>query len=352
MNISEKLLLFYQQHMRELPWRLSMDAYKVWLSEIILQQTRVDQGLSYYQRFVQRFPTVVQLAAASEDEVLKLWQGLGYYSRARNLHHTAKTIVNEFHGKFPSNYKDVIKLKGVGPYTAAAILSISFGQPYAVVDGNVYRVLARLFNIDLPIDSTQGKKYFEQLANEQLLTADSGTYNQAIMEFGALYCVPVNPNCNQCIFKSECGALAADRVALLPVKGKKAKVRNRYFNYYIIKDGDLFIVKKREDDDIWKGMYEFPLLESDSPLADSALLASDFINDMAKEVVLDTIKDGKPHQLSHQKIFARFILMQARDVTLASSTEFSFVTFDELQQLPVPRLLDVFIDENKDWFLS
>ncbi len=352
MNISEKLLLFYQQHMRELPWRLSTDAYKVWLSEIILQQTRVDQGLSYYQRFVQRFPTVVQLAAASEDEVLKLWQGLGYYSRARNLHHTAKTIVNEFHGKFPSNYKDVIKLKGVGPYTAAAILSISFGQPYAVVDGNVYRVLARLFNIDLPIDSTQGKKYFEQLANEQLLTADSGTYNQAIMEFGALYCVPVNPNCNQCIFKSECGALAADRVALLPVKGKKAKVRNRYFNYYIIKDGDLFIVKKREDDDIWKGMYEFPLLESDSPLADSALLASDFINDMTKEVVLGTIKDGKPHQLSHQKIFARFILMQARDATLASSTEFSFVTFDELQQLPVPRLLDVFIDENKDWFLS
>ena len=352
MSISEKLLLFYQQHMRALPWRLSTDPYKVWLSEIILQQTRVDQGLSYYQRFVKQFPTVFQLARASEDQVLKLWQGLGYYSRARNLHHTAKTIANEYNGVFPSNYKHVLKLKGIGPYTAAAILSLSFNQPYAVVDGNVYRVLARLFNIDIPIDSTQGKKFFEELANKHIDAGNPGMYNQAIMEFGALYCVPLKPNCEACIFNDDCGALNAGRVSMLPVKEKKVKVRTRYFNYYVIKAGDKFIVQKRDNADIWKGLYEFPLFETESALSDASAFTAKILGNIKGEVVLDRIQEGKTHKLSHQKIFAKFILLQLEKANFIAIDGAKAVTYDELLDLPVPKLIDVFINENKRWFLS
>jgi A/G-specific adenine glycosylase len=261
--IAQTLLHWYDANKRDLPWRHTRDPYKIWLSEIILQQTRVDQGLPYYQAFVQKYKNVCALAAAPEDEVLKTWQGLGYYSRARNLHHTARQVCTEHAGKFPQTYKELLGLKGVGPYTAAAISSFAFGQAQPVVDGNVFRVISRLYALDVPIDHSSARSIFEQYAAGLMEQADPADFNQAIMEFGALQCVPVAPDCHRCVLADPCLAFREGRVPAFPVKGKKQQVKTVYFNFLHFQKEKSTFLEKRTEAGIWKNMYQFPLVESE-----------------------------------------------------------------------------------------
>ncbi len=306
---AERLIAWYRSNKRELPWREVKDPYKIWLSEIILQQTQVIQGLGYYVRFIERFPRVQELARASENEVLKMWEGLGYYSRARNMHATAKVLVKNFKGEFPSKFEDIRELKGIGDYTASAIASFAFDLPYAVVDGNVYRVLSRVFGEHTPIDSVKGKKIFQQLANTLLPRKTAAIYNQAIMEFGAQFCKTKTPDCGNCIFSDRCLAFAASTVAGLPVKAKKIKVKPRYFHYFVFIDAKKQTrINRRNKNDIWKGLYEFPLIESQTPLNSKqafTLAAKKFKTKGLEKTLL--LKSGEyKHQLSHQTIHAVF----------------------------------------------
>ncbi|MGB7393081.1 MAG: A/G-specific adenine glycosylase [Pricia sp.] len=267
MTFAQTILTWYSIHKRDLPWRGTRDAYRIWLSEIMLQQTRVAQGTPYYLKFIDAFPTVHDLADASEEKVLKLWQGLGYYSRARNLHSTAKTVANELSGRFPTNYSGLLKLKGVGDYTASAIASICFDAPEPVVDGNVYRVLSRYFGVELPTNSGEGIKYFKQLAREVMDADNIRDYNQGIMEFGAVQCIPKNPDCTVCPLNDGCVALQNDKVAELPVKVKKTKVKHLNFNYLVFQDAiGNTLLRQRTEKGIWRNLWEFPLLESDGEL--------------------------------------------------------------------------------------
>ncbi|MCU4154802.1 A/G-specific adenine glycosylase [Carboxylicivirga sp. A043] len=331
-----KLLQWYNMNKRMLPWRATNDPYKVWLSEIIMQQTQVVQGESYYLKFVESFPTVHELAEASEQQVLKLWQGLGYYSRARNLHAAAKTIVSEYRGVFPCNYNEILKLKGVGPYTAAAISSICFNERKAVVDGNVYRFLSRLKGIRTPIDSTEGKKEFALLADELLNGNKPGDHNQAMMEYGALICKPSSPFCGDCVFKNECSAYLNDTIGLLPVKAKKIKQRHRYFHYFLIQDGSGIVLEKRADNDIWKNLYQLPLMETDK-----AKLTKGFIEQNKDKFRL--INQQK-HILSHQIINASFYLA---DKTILSDfkQEYILAEVGQLDKYPFPQLVANFLME-------
>ena len=344
MEFSNSLIHWYLQNKRDLPWRNTTNPYLIWLSEIMLQQTRVAQGLPYFLAFTEAFPTVFDLAKADEEQVLKLWQGLGYYSRARNLHATAKYIAVELNGNFPENYKNLLQLKGVGEYTAAAIASFSYNEPVAVVDGNVFRVLSRYFNIDSDISDGKTKKEFQNLAQEVLPLDNPALFNQAIMEFGALQCVPKNPNCEDCIFSSSCGALQQKRVAKLPVKSKKTKVSNKFFNYLVLKDvtGN-FVVKKREGKGIWENLYEFPLIETEELVSEL-----DFMNQLAE---MDFF-DQKPneifvlhpqiiqHKLSHQNLYIRFFQLNF-DVKLPDSK-----LLTEIQKLPFPIVIHNFMASN------
>ncbi|HEY4629161.1 MAG TPA: A/G-specific adenine glycosylase, partial [Flavobacterium sp.] len=255
MNFSNVLIKWYLQNKRDLPWRNTTNPYPIWLSEIMLQQTRVAQGMPYFLSFTTAFPTVFDLAAANEEEVLKLWQGLGYYSRARNLHKTAQYIASDLAGIFPDNYSDLLKLKGVGEYTAAAIASFSYNEAVPVVDGNVFRVLSRYFDIETDIAQASAKKEFAALAFELMPKDNPATFNQAIMEFGALQCVPKSPNCGICVFNESCAALQKKKIDQLPIKSKKVKVRNRYFNYLVVADeNDNTIIQKRTDKGIWHNL--------------------------------------------------------------------------------------------------
>ncbi|WP_240612581.1 A/G-specific adenine glycosylase [Brumimicrobium salinarum] len=260
-HFSLSIQVWYRQNGRILPWRATKNPYKIWLSEIILQQTRVEQGKAYYIKILKRFPKVEMLAAADEQEVLKLWQGLGYYSRARNLHAAAKQVVNDFEGVFPCTFKDILSLKGVGDYTASAIASFAFDLPHAVLDGNVFRLLSRYFNDPTPIDTTIGKKTFKQYVDELLDVNDPATFNQAIMEMGALVCKPKNPDCENCVLNSSCLAYNEGNPLTLPVKAKKVKVTKKYFHYFIYPSEYLQLIK-RDDQGIWKNMYEFPVIET------------------------------------------------------------------------------------------
>jgi A/G-specific adenine glycosylase len=253
------LINWYETNKRDLPWRNTTDPYKIWISEIILQQTRVNQGLPYYRKFISNFPKVEDLANASEEKVLKLWQGLGYYSRARNMHQSAKYILNELNGVFPTSYIEIKKLKGVGEYTAAAISSFCFKEKKAVLDGNVYRLLSRFFGIETPIDSNKAKKEFTDLLKHLISSEKPDVFNQSIMEFGALQCTPKKPNCSICTWKNKCVAFATDKTHILPIKSKKIKKRIRYFNYIVYKQQQNYFIQKRTSKDIWKNMYEFPL---------------------------------------------------------------------------------------------
>lgn len=341
MGFSNKLINWYQQNKRDLPWRNSKDAYLIWLSEIILQQTRVEQGLSYFNNFIEKYPTVVLLAKASEKEVLNLWQGLGYYSRARNLHYTAKNITKNFNGVFPVNYDDILKLKGVGEYTAAAISSFSYNNCYPVIDGNVYRVLSRIFGIEEPIDSTSGKKTFKNLAASLIDKKNPGIYNQAIMEFGALQCKPKNPACENCPFVLECYAFKNNAIHLLPIKEKKIKQRNRYFNYLVLLNKNNIYLNKRKENDIWESLYDFPLIETKQSIQSFDELMSKNYN-IPHSIHL--IKKSKEylHILTHQKIYATFWLVSGKFQNKLTATCVKCSIF-ETNIYPVPKLIENYL---------
>ncbi|MEX2350372.1 MAG: A/G-specific adenine glycosylase [Flavobacteriaceae bacterium] len=338
MDFTSKLIQWYRQHKRDLPWRKTKEPYRVWLSEIMLQQTRIDQGLSYYLKFIETFPTVHHLASASEEEVLKLWQGLGYYSRARNLHHTARYVVENGNGKFADNYKDLLALKGIGDYTASAIASICYNEPQAVVDGNVYRVLSRVFGIKTPVNATGALKEFKAVAQKHLDSKDPGEFNQALMEFGALYCKPQNPDCNHCIFKEDCYAFNHQMVTELPVKTSRTKVRNRFFNYLVVlSSDDKTILEKRTASGIWKNLYQFPLIEKKENQALEIKEVKEFLN--VAEIESISLYSEKPvvHKLSHQHLHIQFWIVYSGNLGTAG------IPFTEIEQLPVPIVLHNFI---------
>lgn len=338
-HFSAKIQRWYSLHKRDLPWRHDNDPYRIWLSEVILQQTRIVYGESYFKLFISTFPTIYDLANAPEDQVLKLWQGLGYYSRARNLHKTAKLITNEFDGVFPSSYTELLALPGVGPYTAAAISSICFHLPHAVVDGNVYRVLARYFGIEDPIDTGQAKKRFERLANELLDTKQPGNYNQAIMEFGALQCKPKTPVCDLCILKNSCVALQKNKVNDYPTKKVSKSVKKRYFNYLVpLLPNKQTALIQRKGKDIWQQLYEFPLLESNSQLTLENISKE---SNLPEWVSADEVSLFNPepwvHQLTHQRIYASFWIVPTDSI---ASTP---VSISKLADYPVSRLIERFL---------
>ena len=339
MSFSTKIINWYNQNYRDLPWRNTTDAYKIWLSEIILQQTRVSQGLPYYINFINAFPTVKDLANADEQQILKLWQGLGYYSRARNLHFTAKFVMENYKGVFPNSYEELLKLKGIGTYTAAAIASFSSNEPVAVLDGNVFRVLSRVFNVDYDISQNSSKKYFIELATKVLSKSKPNIHNQAIMEFGALQCVPKSPNCMECIFNDSCEAFKLKKVSELPVKSKKVKVTKRFFNYILVKDtSENFEMNKRTENGIWKNLYEFPCIESESEMEETEIL-----NQLNEKYSIKNFQYFDSfdvlHKLSHQHLNIKFYTI------IVDNTINRGYTFEEMKKLPVPIVLHNFIEK-------
>ena len=339
MNFSTKIIHWYNQNYRDLPWRNTTDAYKIWLSEIILQQTRVSQGLPYYNNFIRAFPTVKDLANADEQQILKLWQGLGYYSRARNLHFTAKFVLENYNGVFPNSYEELLKLKGIGTYTAAAIASFSSNEAVAVLDGNVFRMLSRVFNVEYDISQNSSKKYFTELATKVLSKTQPNTHNQAIMEFGALQCVPKNPNCVDCIFNDSCEAFKLKKVSELPVKSKKVKVSKRFLNYILVKDVlDNYEMNKRTENGIWKNLFEFPCIESESEMEESAVL-----NQLNEKYKIKSFyyfdSFDVLHKLSHQHLNIKFYAIESNEIITKG------YTFEEVKQLPVPIVLHNFIEK-------
>lgn len=346
MPFADRLMNWYLAHKRALPWRETKAPYLIWLSEIMLQQTQVKQALPYFLKFVEHFPTVHDLAKAEEEEVLKLWQGLGYYSRARNLHYTAKDISDNYDGQFPLTYKALLKLKGVGEYTAAAIASFAYDEPKAVVDGNVYRVLARIYGIDTPINSTEGVKIFKQKANRLLNQQDPATYNQAIMEFGATHCKPKQPLCYKCFFQNECVAFQQAKVEVLPIKLKKTKVKTRYFNYLMLEDakGDV-LVQKRTEKGIWQNMYEFILSDTEHQLD---LFPIEHFEHLPQLKPIDIhLVNTKPitHVLTHRRLKVNFWhakIDQTFDESL--ETDYKPIKRSRLKDYPVPVLIQNFIE--------
>ncbi|MEZ4801807.1 MAG: A/G-specific adenine glycosylase [Gelidibacter sp.] len=343
MNFSKTLTYWYSINKRDFPWRNTKDPYFIWLSEIILQQTQIKQGLPYYDAFVTKFPTIFHLANAEEHEVLKLWQGLGYYSRARNLHFTAKHIVKDLHGKFPDSYKDLIKLKGIGDYTASAIASICFDEPTAVVDGNVYRALSRYFGIGTPINSTQGIKDFKSLASSLIDKRNPGDYNQALMEFGAIQCKPQNPDCNVCPFNTSCVALQKGLINQLPVKLKKTKITIKHFNFLVFVSSDKkTLFEKRNSKGIWQNLYQFPLLESKTPLQSQNFKNHPFILELLKGSSFEYSLYNEAdivHKLSHQHLHTRFWIVEVDKLPEKG------IPISELRNYPTSILISNFIDE-------
>lgn len=343
MNFQNEIIKWYKVNKRELPWRKTTDAYVIWLSEIILQQTRVEQGLPYFNKFLANFPTVKSFAAATEIQVLKLWQGLGYYSRGRNMLFTAKQVVDLHQGVFPVQYDELIKLKGIGEYTAAAISSFSNNQEKAVVDGNVFRVLARYFGIDEAINSTSGKKLFADLAQSLIEGQNPAIYNQAMMEFGALQCKPKSPACNICPIQLGCYAFKNNKVNVLPIKLKKVKVKKRWFNYFVgIKDG-FILTKQRKPGDVWQQMFDFPLIET----AQQADLTNiEWINTVqnlfGKHVKVSPIIE-KRHLLTHQIIYVQFFALDNYIINFNLHTEIKSVLLEDFEGLPHPKVISDFI---------
>ena len=361
-----KLINWYKENKRDLPWRNTKDPYFIWLSEIILQQTRVAQGMPYYLRFLEAFPTIQSMAEADEQEILRLWQGLGYYSRARNMHQSAKIIIQNLNGIFPDSYAKILALKGVGNYTAAAIASFAFNEDVAVVDGNVFRVLARLFGVEEDIASGKGQKVFQQLADELLPKGESATYNQAIMEFGATFCKPISPDCNACIFNDRCVAFVQKRQQELPLKIKKLKIKERTFTYLIFNYQGKLVMKMRGAGDIWQGLYDFPTFE-DIIADEEVLKGSNIKNSLSmlledrnllqmkvgqqildKEMTLLSVSHTYKHLLTHQKISAQFIHFQINNkelaLVLAEGLDLKFYTITEIHDLPKPILIANYLE--------
>ena len=337
------LLAWHADNARDLPWKKTRDPYLIWLSEIILQQTRVEQGLPYFEKFSQAYPKLELLAAASEDEVLKNWEGLGYYSRARNMHSTAKQLVREHKSRFPDNYPDLLKLKGVGAYTAAAIASFAFGQAHAVVDGNVYRVLARYFNIDTPTNETSGKKQFAQLAQELLDKTQPGKYNQAIMDFGATLCTPAKPACKHCPFHQKCQAFLSGQILNRPVKVKAKDKKTRHFQFLIIRYEDQVLLEKRKHKDIWRGLFQFPLIETNTSNPEELLQSA--IRKMG--FPLDILRQSPPFKqtLSHQYIHAQFWELSCTFRPNTKESDFILVSMESLPKFAFPKIIDWFLKD-------
>lgn len=350
MNISKVLKRWYDLNHRSLPWRETSDPYKIWLSEIILQQTRVEQGLPYYQQFTTLFPTVESLAKAPEKLILKTWQGLGYYSRARNLHHAAKMVVDNFNGRFPADYQLLKSLKGVGDYTAAAIASFAFNLPHAVVDGNVYRFLSRYYGVDIPIDSPEGKRFFAAKAEEILDRKSPAAHNQSIMEFGALQCKPASPNCSACPLGNSCMAFKSDTVSQLPVKSKKLKVTKRYFNYLMVNHSGKLFLNHRGAGDIWQHLYDLPVIETTRPVTTSNLIKSDawiaYFKDY--DVHIKDVSNQVVHKLSHQHIHVRFFNIHLdRSPEGKTWKQFIKVKPQSIDSYPVPKLVENYFREKE-----
>jgi len=346
MYFSNELIRWYGDHKRDLPWRHTRDPYVIWLSEIILQQTRVQQGLPYFRRFLEAYPTVGDFAQAPEEEILRHWQGLGYYSRARNMLKTARMVMADFQGVFPSDYASLIQLPGIGAYTASAVASFAAGEHKAVVDGNVYRVLSRFFGIETPINGPSGIKTFQQLAQQMLPSGQSALHNQAIMEFGALQCRPQNPDCGNCPIRLSCYALNNKKVSLLPVKLKAAKSRNRYFHYFIIRQGEGVWMQQRKGGDIWENLYEFPVIEHTEPSGEGELFDSELVQTRfgpKAEIVYSSsvIK----HVLSHQKIYARFYEVRNVDLSVFKNQTLDYVLIKDLDKLAKSKLMLSFFEK-------
>ncbi len=344
---SQVILHWYQHNKRDLPWRHINDPYIIWLSEIIMQQTRVEQGTPYFERFLAAYPTVQDFAAATESDILHLWQGLGYYSRGRNMHKTAIQVMEMHGGKFPSTYAELLTLKGIGPYSAAAIASFAFAEPVAVVDGNVYRVLSRYFGIETAIDSTIGKKEFAAAAQSLLPKENVADYNQGIMEFGALQCKPAQPNCSDCPLNTSCIALQNNSITTLPVKSKKQRVTNRYFNYFIVTDADANIyLQKRIDKDIWQHLYQFPLWESPADFSETEVMQTDFYQSYIQTLapIITHISSYNKHLLSHQRIFARFWHLEV--AKLAAQPNLLIVEKKSIKKFALPQLLNRYLQQS------
>ena len=345
-TFSFALIDWYDLNKRDLPWRNTDDPYVIWLSEIILQQTRVQQGLPYFQKFLNQFPTIESFAYASEQEILKLWQGLGYYSRARNMLVCARQIMADYDGQFPNDYNHLLKLKGVGKYTAAAIGSFAFKIPVAVLDGNVFRVLSRIFGIEDDIAESKSYVVFEKKAQLLIDQKFPDKFNQAIMEFGALHCTPKNPNCEECIFKFQCFAYQKDLQAVLPIKKKKLKKRKRFFNYCLLSYENQVLVSKRGPKDIWEGMFEFLLIETEEEKSIDVLLKQElkFLTGLAS---LSTCSENYKHVLTHQTIFASFLRFSFKDKgsfeSIKNKFDMKMVNFEELDLLPISRLTDKYL---------
>lgn len=339
MQIVLNILQWYQKNKRDLPWRATNNPYFIWLSEIILQQTQVIQGLNYYHKFIENFPTINHLASAKEEDVLKLWQGLGYYSRARNLHKAAQTIVNDYNGVFPSTYNDVLKLSGVGPYTASAITSMAYELPYPVLDGNVYRFIARLYNIDLPINQPKTYTAFQQILSEMMVNQKPSIFNNAMMEMGATVCKPVQPLCQNCPVLSFCEAHKKGTINQLPVKLNKVKVKTRVFNYIYFNAGGTFYMEKRGQKDIWENMYQLPLIETNTPVGESEMML------MLKEKQWGDALEIKfemdlSHQLTHQKILVKVWSCVVDNKSFTTEKEWIKVDEDSYKKYPIPKLIE------------
>jgi A/G-specific adenine glycosylase len=344
MAFQQEVTNWYLSNKRALPWRETQDAYIIWLSEIILQQTRVEQGLPYFKRFLAAYPTVLDFASATETEILKLWQGLGYYSRGRNMLFTARQIMELHDGIFPVHYDQLIRLKGIGEYTAAAISSFSSGEARAVLDGNVFRVLARYFGIETPINSTEGKKQFSELAQSLIDAEDPALYNQAIMEFGALQCKPKSPDCPSCPLQVSCYAKINNLIPRLPVKLKKLKVRTRHINYFLCQNGDDILVSKRIYDDIWQHLYDFPSIETlDAVSVQTEQFISDVKQNFGEKVVVHPLMEMK-HLLTHQIIYVQFFALSNYIINFNINAEAKWVSWADFDQLPQPKILTKFIN--------
>ncbi len=355
MNFAKILIAWYKKNKRDLPWRKTQDPYKIWLSEIILQQTRIEQGRAYYLKFVSHFTDVHKLAHASEHDILKLWQGLGYYSRARNLHKTAIIVANDHKGLFPGKHDELLKLPGIGEYTAAAISSIAFNEPRPVVDGNVLRFLSRFKGIETRVDTNSGKRMITNLATLLIDRQQPGEFNQAIMEFGALYCKPQNPDCGACIFRNECKANMESKIGIIPVKSKQVVQRKRYFHYlFIVKANEMVLLRKRSEQDIWRNLYDFPVIEKPKAVSQKKIVEeiSNYLGSDLMDNPQITISKEYRHILTHQVILARFYTILLKDsepfnrINSLYGNNWDAVELKNVHQYPVPRLIEKFLKNN------
>ena len=356
-RFSENLFEWYKVHHRKLPWRETADPYEMWVAEIILQQTRVNQGLSYYIRFLERFPDVAALADADENEVLKVWQGLGYYSRARNMMKAARMVMEEFDGSFPVKYEDLIRLPGVGDYTASAVSSFAGNEPNPVIDGNVQRVISRIYGIGDKVNSSGMKKKVREALEAEMDKRDPGLFNQAIMEFGAVHCVPASPDCVSCIFSTTCFAYSNDKVGELPARKPKKASRDRYFHYIILvstsEEGEKVLMQKRVDKDIWAGLWEFPLIEAESPFDVDNRKFREEVEKITGIRDPELIRSSKwyKHKLSHQNIHARFFLVKKVAIFQKKEKKYLLpVNKTDIHEYPTSRLIEQFMESHPEWF--